>query len=501
MKIAFRVDASEAIGTGHVMRCLSLADELTRFGASCRFIARALTPQLKLALQEAGYRVDILPASRYQSSDRSGLAHASWLQASLSQDAADTAEALAGEVMDWMVIDHYGIDSRWGERLGGHARRFAAIDDLADRQLGVNVLVDQNFHPGHENRYAGLVSGDSMQLLGPRFALLRPEFRNSASKSDRVHDGSRKVFVCLGGAAPKSAVSKVVAALSAANIEGLVTLVAPGFMPADLPSTQALEIKLLGHTKNMSTLLQEHDVAIGAGGGMLWERLCLGIPSIVIGYAANQRQGIASLLKAGLVKGSDDLASISVEALGTIIRDALVDVDWQAHARTQGKMLVDGFGAPRVAAALLGAELQLRRAKHDDALAIWPWRNDARTRRYSSNPAPLQLQEHIDWWARSVDNDKRHLFIGEIGSIPVGVIRFDLDANQATVSIYTDPHLSGSRIGTWLLRQGLIALAASSPATRSVLAEINKANHASLALFRSAGFEPQGENIFRLDLA
>jgi UDP-2,4-diacetamido-2,4,6-trideoxy-beta-L-altropyranose hydrolase len=501
MKVAFRVDANETIGTGHLVRSLALANELVRFGARCRFITRSLSPHLEASLRQAGHQFDILPPATRTNASSGTLAHAEWLGATQEADARQTSSVLAEDAVDWLVVDHYGIDGQWIDLLRSKARHLAAIDDLADRALPVDILVDQNFHPNPQTRYNGLTPSSTLRLLGPRFALLRPEFRRVDKKIDAAPDEPKKLFICLGGAAPKSVVSDVLSALPVTSMTSSVTLVAPGFSESDLSRAHPpVDVRLMGHVENMAHLLRGHDIAIGSGGGMLWERLCLGIPSIVFGFAKNQEAGIKSLLDAGLVKGLKSLHGVSQSEVRDITQRALLDKDWQAAASSEGKMLVDGFGAVRVAAAMLASELCLRLANSTDGETVLPWRNDFRTRRFFSNPAPLQPEHHLAWWQRAVVDDTRLLLIGTIGAIPVGVVRFDIAETTAVISIYVDPDLAGSRIGTRLLQEGLGFISARKDPPHAVHAEIRSDNLASRALFKAAGFEPCGTDMFRLQL-
>ena len=175
MKVAFRVDASSQIGTGHFMRCLTVAHTLKQHCERILFVGRSLPEHLRTLLETSGYEyahTDSPSATSYVGD----LPHSAWLGISQEQDAKNTLAALGTGAWDWLVVDHYGIDVRWESALRKKARRILVIDDLADRQHDCDALVDQNLYQDQDNRYQTLLSADCQQFIGPRYAFLRDEF-------------------------------------------------------------------------------------------------------------------------------------------------------------------------------------------------------------------------------------------------------------------------------------------------------------------------------------
>jgi len=179
-EIVFRTDAALQIGTGHVMRCLTLAEALAERGAHCRFVCREHSGNLMELIRDRGFDAIGLPVESGRlateaSSDEPIGAHATWLGADWAVDAEQACAALGDMDADWLIVDHYALDVRWERSLRSRCRRLMVIDDLADRIHDCDLLLDQNL--GREPRdYAGLVPDCSAILVGPRFALLRPEF-------------------------------------------------------------------------------------------------------------------------------------------------------------------------------------------------------------------------------------------------------------------------------------------------------------------------------------
>ena len=175
-QIAFRTDASDQIGTGHFMRCLTLADGLKQRGAQICFVSCHLPEQLRSILVAKGHEFVLLDSVQ-NALALDELAHAHWLGGTQAEDAADTIRALSDRILDWLVVDHYALDFRWESALRQTAKKIMVIDDIADRQHDCDVLLDQNFYADMQTRYTGKVPSHCRLLLGPRYALLRDEFR------------------------------------------------------------------------------------------------------------------------------------------------------------------------------------------------------------------------------------------------------------------------------------------------------------------------------------
>ena len=287
--IAFRTDANSEIGTGHFMRCLTLADELKKHDAETCFVARELPAYLIQMLQERGIDLYELPDVDTENTDE--LPHAQWLKGSQHQDAMQTIEALGAANLNWLVVDHYAIDHRWETKLRKLANRILVIDDLADRQHDCDLLLDQNFYQEMDTRYVGKVPQNCKLLLGPTCALLREEFRE-ARKSVRPRIGEIKnVLVFFGGVDIENLTTMALKALIVLNL-GLQVNVVIG---RGHPHIQEIEVLCKQYnfschiqTKHIAVLMARADLAIGAGGSSNWERCCLGLPSIVIATAKNQ---------------------------------------------------------------------------------------------------------------------------------------------------------------------------------------------------------------------
>lgn len=312
MKVIFRCDASLQIGTGHVMRCLTLADALAEQGAECHFICREHTGHLISIIQQRGHQVYSLPVEnrlQIQKEDETNLMHADWLGSTQHQDAKLCRGILQILQPDWLVVDHYSLDVRWEEKLQPYYKKLMVIDDLADRQHISDILLDQTFGRDPQD-YIKLVPVDCNLLCGADYALLRPEFAHWREYSlNRSEKGQLKhLLINLGGVDKDNVTIQILKAIqnSALPNDCRITVVMGSISPwVDVVQQQALlmmwstEVKI-GVT-NMAELMANSDLAIGAAGSTSWERCCLGLPTIMLVLADNQKKIAMSLERAHAV--------------------------------------------------------------------------------------------------------------------------------------------------------------------------------------------------------
>lgn len=323
MKVGFRVDASLAIGTGHVMRCLTLADALSSRGAECVFVCRLHPGHLLDLIKLRGHKVVALPVDEDKKICLSELVHAAWLGSNWQTDAKLTARALGESLLDWLVVDHYALDQRWEAMLRPWCKRLMVIDDLADRAHDCDILLDQNLGCTAE-RYKGLVSKSALLLMGPQFAMLRSdfsEFRNQSIARRLKYDYQLKhLLITMGGVDKDDVTGNILSVLATCGLaeDMKITVVMGMYAPwLEKVQRQANQMKpateVLVGVSDMARLMGNADLAIGAAGGTAWERCCLGLPSLVLILADNQRAGAVALQNVGaaqLIEQVEDIPKI-----------------------------------------------------------------------------------------------------------------------------------------------------------------------------------------------
>jgi UDP-2,4-diacetamido-2,4,6-trideoxy-beta-L-altropyranose hydrolase len=294
-QIAFRTDASNQIGTGHFMRCLTLADGLKQRGAKIRFVSRYLPEYLRSMLMEKGYEV-VLHDSAQNNSALDELAHANWLKVSQAQDATETIQVLSDETWDWIIVDHYALDARWESMLRQTAKMILVIDDIADRQHECDILLDQNAYGNMKSRYELLVPEKCIKLLGPQYSLLRDEFDHTRAKLKNRDGTVNRILIFFGGMDITNETAKALKAIEIAKLpDNVVVDVVVGGNNKNL---EIIRNECIGKTNivfhcqvnNMAELMASADLAFGAGGSATWERCFLGLPTINIVTADNQAE-------------------------------------------------------------------------------------------------------------------------------------------------------------------------------------------------------------------
>jgi len=307
MRIAFRTDASSQIGTGHVMRCLTLADALREQGAECHFVCREHEGHLMDHISSRGYELHALPRPDANGSFESDLAHASWLGVGWKSDADQTRQALSSETFDWLIVDHYALDHCWESVLRSSCKRIMVIDDLADRRHNCDLLLDQNYYSNLNQRYQDLLPDHCISLLGPSFLLLRQEFY--LAKHDLgVRDGIiNNVLVFFGGNDPTNQTEKVLKAFEKLQLPNVSIDVVVGHTNfnrelINAKCDQLPNTRYFYNAANMAELVANADLGIGAGGSAMWERCYLGLPTITVVSAQNQLRTTKDVASLGAIE-------------------------------------------------------------------------------------------------------------------------------------------------------------------------------------------------------
>ncbi len=500
MKVAFRTDASTLIGTGHFMRCLTLACELKKKGVLIRFISRNLPIHLLDMLREKGIEhVPLCVKADPAPSDE--LVHAKWLGTSQVKDAQATIEAILDQFWDWIIVDHYSLDVRWEREVRVYAKYLMVIDDLADRNHDCDVLLDQNFYLNMQFRYIEKVPKHCQLLLGPRFALLREEFSQLHEKV-KSHSGEvKKILIFFGGIDSNNYTSSAIEALSNVTADIHVDVVI-GSQNPNRSKIQNLCITygFICHIQiaHMAKLMAKADLAICAGGTSIWERCCLGLPTLSLCIAENQRQQILDAAEIGLLYAP----SMESDVVKMIYDHTSLLIENKPLLKLISKVAtneVDGKGAARTVSAMGFPNIQVRPANHHDLHDLFQWRNHHTIRDVSINKDIILWEDHERWFTEVVNATNPVLLIGEEGNQPVGVVRFDKLGNRAQVSIYTVPDGGFVGYGHNLLNRAEEWLKEHHPDIKIICANVLGKNLNSENLFCQSGYQ-RHSTFFEKDL-
>ena len=323
MKVVFRADASVKMGSGHVMRCLTLAKELKENGAEVIFISRAHDGNLNQLIIRKGFQVIEFPkpiGADIGEASTNGDDYNDWLGVAEEQDAKETIEAIRGEQSDWLIVDHYSLSEKWEKLVRSYVGNIMVIDDLANRPHDCDLLLDQNWFEDMGGRYGELVPLGCTKLFGPEFALLRPEFAEARKRIKPRLEVVECVFVFFGGSDPHNLTGMTLRALSK---PGLAHLEVHAVIGENNPHRDEIHelVQLRNNTSlhiqvdDIASIMAKADFAIGSGGVNTWERICLGLPSITVGFADNQILLLQRLQQNGFVKNLGRVDEIDEELI------------------------------------------------------------------------------------------------------------------------------------------------------------------------------------------
>jgi UDP-2,4-diacetamido-2,4,6-trideoxy-beta-L-altropyranose hydrolase len=487
--VLFRCDAGTEMGTGHVMRCLTLARALGDRGHECEFACRDWPGHLAALLREAGFRVHLLPAGSLQSEDAEGPPYRAWLGAPWQADAEGTAACIGEGGVDWLVVDHYGIDWRWHQRLRASCRQLMVIDDLADRRHDCDLLLDQNY--GRKDAdYAQLVPAHCRRFLGCRYLLLRGEFVAQRARSLARRDERRleRVLVMMGGVDRDDASGQALDALAASGMAASArTCVVLG---PQAPWIEALrekaasmpsETEILVGIDDVGALMARCDLSIGSGGTGVYERIYMGLPSLVRVIAANQAQALQAMEDAGLIRLYRD-----AEELEGLLRECL------ARGGMSQPPAVIGDGRALLCDAMAGVQVELRRPRPNDLRHTFRWLRDPRLREdfLMRGDAPGR-RGHFAFWRKLLADPGQHVFSiladgRHVGN--AGIRCIDRAQARAELWIYLGESTDrGSGIGARALRQLEDFMSRELGAGKSVL-HVGVANAQARAFYAHAGY-------------
>lgn len=477
MEIVFRADASSTIGHGHVMRCLALAHALRDDGARCTFVTVPAAGDLRARIDRNGFAA--IPAVD--------------LSARTTIDALHAAQLRP----DWLIVDHYELDRAWESVLRGESSKIMVIDDRPRRRHDCDVLLDQNIVTADND----LTDPDepALPLIGVEFALLQPEYRELRQRAKARAGAVRRILISFGGADRFGlTLSSLRAAIEVTGDDVAIDVVIPsGIADRDaIEVTAATARRVTVHVDvpTLAPLILEADLGIGAAGSTSWERLCLGLPSIVIALADNQvaiAKALDALELARRIDGGDTAPMSLRRELGVLVATGL-DERWSRRCLA----CVDGKGAQRVSAVLTlkaAGELHARRAEMGDEARLLRWANDPVTRRDSFSERTIGVAEHHRWFQRVLSDSGYRQFIVETrNGVEVGQVRFQHGAGVWEVHYAVAPEFRGRGIGSNMLGAALRRFRDEVHAP--IIGRVKTTNAASQKVFQAQGFAVEHAN-------
>lgn len=453
------------------MRCLSLAHALREDGAACTFACQPQAGDLRAEISRAGF--DVIEVS--------------------DPAAATLAGALqqAGLRPDWLIVDHYRLNHEWESAMRSHAGRILSIDDPPVRPHDCDVLLNPTTTT--TAAAAAPVHSDSIVLGGVEYALLRREYRELRKQAIPRSGSVRRILITFGGGDRYGMTLSALRAVLAATGADVAVDVA---IASSIPDRAAIESAAAGSSRTtlhvdaptLAPLILAADLGIGAAGSTSWERLCLGLPSIVMTIAPNQEALAEALDARGLaiwIGSAAEAATRLPSAIASVVREG-IDEEWSRR----GLRFVDGKGAARAAAVLTASAstaVRARAAEAADESRLLRWANDPVTRRDSFSQQSITPAEHHQWYTRVLNDAATRQFIVETASgAEIGQVRFQRRDRDWEVHYTVAPEFRARNLGRKLLRAGLDAFRLECP--DRVFARVKTSNPASQKICRALGF-------------
>jgi UDP-2,4-diacetamido-2,4,6-trideoxy-beta-L-altropyranose hydrolase len=477
--LVIRADASTQIGSGHVMRCLALAQVWQEQVVETAAFVTAVPEMLRMRLEAEGMTV-------YAHSGEAG-------------DEADAQQviALAQQLKTrYVVVDGYQFGADYQQWLKDAGLRLLALDDNGEAQhYSADLVLNQNIHAS-EALYTNRQPYTRL-LLGTRYTLLRREFWSWRGWQRDIPDAARKVLVTMGGSDPDNVTLKVLRALEQVQLNDLHVKVVVG---GSSPHYDALQmaarqsphhIELAHNVSDMPALMAWADVAVSAGGSTCWELAFMGLLGMVIVLAENQQPLADRLAQQDAVITLGRHADLTPETIAARLTDLVTDADRRRVMSARGRELVDSYGGERVVKALRQSSLNMRLVGPQDRELLWQWANDPLVRKSAFNTAPITWDDHMRWFARKQADPGCHHFIAiDQDGHAVGQIRFDhVVANEPEfeVDVSIGSEWRGYGYGAQIIGLGVEALCQLT-AVRAVHALVRVENIASRRAFEKAGF-------------
>ncbi len=478
--LLIRVDAGPDVGTGHAMRCLALAQGWKDGHGEVVFAQAETLPAFEERVRREGIPVVSLSA-----------------EPGSPADAKATADLARERHAAWTVLDGYRFDGRFQEAIVAAGSRLLAIDDFGHAgSYPADLVLNQN--AGAEASLYSKKGEHTQLLLGPRYVLLRRTVRAGAVRDRSVPPTASRVLVTFGGVDSHDLTSKTLRGLGRTKLPNLQVrvIVGPGNphvarLEAAVKGSHA-QVRLERDPGDMAGLMAWADLAIAGAGTTSWELAYLGVPSLLVATADNQRSVAENLAAAGACVSLGWYEDVTEDRIADAVRRLASDAPSRQELSRRGRELVDGEGVPRVVTAMKAGLVQLRPVVAGDARVLWEWANDRTVRAVSFTTGPIPWDDHVRWLEQRL-RDPSTVFLIALGpdGEPLGQIRFDIHEEEAEVSVSLDAKSRGRGYGSAVILAGSRKLFGSSR-IQTLHAYVKDGNEPSVRAFLRAGYARNG---------
>jgi UDP-2,4-diacetamido-2,4,6-trideoxy-beta-L-altropyranose hydrolase len=477
-KLIIRADANTQMGTGHVMRCIALAQTWQDRGGNVTILSHCKNEVIRRRILDEGFEFIPIEKPHPAPSD---------LEQVLKQ-----VEIRNSKLETWFVLDGYHFTPDYQEAIRKKGYRLLVIDDMAHLDhYDTDILLNQNIHA---SSLVYVCNNDTLKLLGCEYVLLRREFLKYKDWKREIPDKANNILVTMGGSDPDNVTVKVIEALKLLNKPDITVRIIIG--PAN-PHQEMLrktinsadfKAELLINPSNIPELMSWAELAISASGSTCWEMAFMGLPNIIIIIADNQSGIAKGLSNAGASINWGWHDNIKLKQCTQELREILEDKDKRICLSDQGRRLVDGKGRRRIIRAMVAGQIKLRRVQEKDCELLWKWANDPIVRQSAFNSKNIPWEDHQTWFLNKWNEAGciQYIALSEY-DVPIGQIRFDIKNAVAEIDYSIDKDFRGMGLGQALLRKGIETLCAQeNPIT--MRGYVKKENVPSRRSFQGTGF-------------
>lgn len=474
--LLMRVDSSVEIGTGHAMRCLALAQGWRDAHGRVSVVTAEMLPAVQERFEREG--LETIPLA---------------VEPGSTADAAATAALARDRDAAWVAVDGYRFGGAYQETIRAGGSRLLVFDDYGHAgEYSADLVINQNASAS-ERLYRHRAPHTRL-LLGPRYVVLQRTFRSRKPREDPPPAEARNLLVTMGGVDPKNATGRVLRELERAGLRGVRVQVVAGSSHLHRSEVEAaataspLEVRVERDPPDMAEIMAEADLAIAAAGTTSWELAYLGVPSLLLAVADNQRDVAQSLDRAGAARSLGSYDGLTEDAIARAARELAQAPTVRGEMSRRARALVDGQGVPRVVTEMKALLVSLRPVRPEDARILFEWASDPDVRSVSFHPEAISWDDHMRWFATKREDPMCHFYLAaDRREAPLGQIRFERSGADADVSVSLDTRFRGLGYGSALILAGSRKVFMDSD-VRRLHAYIKVDNEPSVRAFRKAGY-------------